>query len=93
MFAGGGVQMAATTNVVSVAVLGVVGSNSVAVAVAVFEIVPIAAFVGVTVIRTVAFAPLLSVPRLQVTVAVPEQLPCDGVEDTNVKFAGKMSTT
>jgi hypothetical protein len=39
------------------------------------------ATVGATTMVTVALAPFARVPRAQVTVAVPEQVPCDGVAD------------
>src|SRR5687767_4786548 len=90
MFAGGVVHTAATTRVSSLSVAGV-GSFSVAVALALFVIVP--GVFGVTRIVTVAFALLLIVPRLQVTGAVPEQEPCDGVDETNVTLTGKVSVS
>src|SRR5262245_54254050 len=47
-----------------------------------------------TTIETVAeLLPAASVPRLQVTVVVPEQVPCDGVADTSVTPAGSGSLT
>src|SRR5215813_14202170 len=36
-----------------------------------------------TIVTVAELAPAASVPRLQVTVVVPVQLPCDAVEDTN----------
>src|SRR5205809_175223 len=53
----------------------------------------IPAAVGLTLRTIVADAPLLSEPRLQVTVVVPLQLPCDGVAETNVALAGMTSVT
>jgi hypothetical protein len=44
---------------------------------------------GRTTSAIVAETPLLSVPRLQVTVVVPLQFPCDGVAETNVVPAGQ----
>ena len=57
--------------------------------------VPVVVFAGTeTTIETVAeLVPAASVPRLQVTVAVPAHVPCDGVEDTNVTPAGSVSVT
>ena len=49
------------------------GSDSFAVTVAVLPMLP--AWVGVTTIVTVAEAPLLNDPKLQMTVVVPVQLP------------------
>ena len=47
-----------------------------------------------TTIETVAeLLPAASVPRLQVTVAVPVHVPCDALEDTNVVPAGIGSVT
>jgi hypothetical protein len=80
------------TVVVAVALLfAVLGSEVVELTVAVFE--SGAAAVGVTTIVTVAEAPEASVPRLHVTVAVPEQEPTDGVADTKVTPAGSVSLT
>src|SRR5262245_34946004 len=80
MFTGSGVSVLAidrsaigTTVVSAVALLGVVGSNSVAVAVAVFEIVPPAGG-GVMTIEIGGAAPTASVGRVHVTV------PTDGVQ-------------
>jgi hypothetical protein len=42
---------------------------------------------------TVAERPAATVPREQLTVLVPEQNPCDGVAETNVVPAGRMSAT
>ena len=47
-----------------------------------------------TVIETVAeLAPAASAPRLQLTVVVPEHVPCDAEEDTNVVPVGSVSVT
>ena len=47
-----------------------------------------------TTIETVAeLFPAASVPRLQLTVVVPVQVPCDAVADTNVTPAGSVSVT
>ena len=57
--------------------------------------VPVVVFAGTeTTIETVADVfPAANVPRLQVTVAVPVHVPCDGVADTNVTPAGNVSDT
>src|SRR5262245_58051842 len=57
--------------------------------------VPVVVLAGTeTTIETVAdVLPAASVPRLHVTVAVPVQVPCDAVEDTNVTPAGSVSVT
>jgi len=57
--------------------------------------VPVVVFAGTeTTIETVAeLVPAASVPRLQVTVAVPAQVPCEAVADTNVVPAGSVSDT
>ena len=49
--------------------------------------------VGITTMVTVALAPLVNVPRLQVTVLVPEQLPRLEVADTKVVLPGIVSVT
>ena len=78
------------TTVASVSeLLPVTGSCVVEVAEAVFE--RSASVVGVSVIVTVADAPEAIVPRLQVTVAVPEQLPWLGVTVPRVTVAGSVS--
>ena len=59
--------------------------------VALLEIVPVPPVV--TRISTLAVPPLRIVPRLQVTVLVPEQLPWLGVAETSVTLAGSVSTT
>ena len=56
---------------------------------AVFESIP--ATVGVTTRLTVALAPATIVPRLQVMVFVPVQLPWLGVTETKSTPAGKTS--
>src|SRR5215471_16709802 len=68
-----------------------VGSEVVADTVAVFEM--LATEFAVTTSAIVAVALALTVPRLQVTVLVPEQEPTDGVADTNVVPAGRVSLT
>ena len=68
------------------------GSLSVAATVALFVTEPPVAITrALSVI--VALAELASVPRLQVIVVVPEQLPCDGVALTNCNPAGSVSVT
>ena len=80
------------TVVVAVAELfAELGSEVVDDTVAVFESGPAA--VGVTTIAIVAEAPFARVPRMQVTIEVPEQEPTDGVADTNVTPAGSVSLT
>ena len=54
-------------------------------------IVPAA--VGVTVMVTVALSPLARLPRLQVTGAVPLQVPWLGVAEPNVTPLGSVSVT
>ena len=71
--------------------LPVLGSVTPLVTLAVLLMVPVT--VGVTIIVTFAETPLPNVPRLQVTVLVPLQLPWLGVADTNVTPAGKVSVT
>ena len=47
-----------------------------------------------TLISTVALAPLASVPSAQVTVPLDsEQVPCEGVAESNVTPAGSVSVT
>ena len=78
------------TAVVAVAVLlAVSGSGTVDVTLTVFVSVP--ACVAVTTVVIVALEPFCIVPRLHVTVVVPEQLPCDVAADTNVTPAGNTS--
>ena len=60
---------------------------------AVFEIDAGVAPVVETTMVTTALAPPASVPRLQVTAVVPEQLPCVGVAETNAVPAGSVSFT
>src|SRR5688500_151535 len=48
---------------------------------------------GVTTSVIVALVPLAIAPSVQVTVVVPEQLPCDGVAETKVVPAGSTSVT
>ena len=58
---------------------------------AVFVTVP--AWSAVTVIVTVACAPEASAPRLQVSVVVPEQAPCDAFAAAKLTLAGSGSVT
>ena len=65
-----------------------------------FELLTVAVFVnvpgaaGAVIVRViVAVAPFAIVPRPQVTVDVPLQVPCDGVADTKVVPAGMLSVT
>src|SRR5437899_569709 len=49
---------------------------------------------GRTLMSTVALWPLATVPNAQLTVPVPrEQLPCDGVAESNDTPAGRVSST
>ncbi len=64
---------------------------SFSVTLAVFVIEPATA--AVTVRETEAVPPIASVPRLHVTVVVPEQVPWLGVADTNLSPAGSTSVT
>jgi hypothetical protein len=68
-----------------------VGLVSFSATLAVLVIRPATAAVAVRVME--AFAPLASVPRLQVTVVVPVQVPWLGVADTKVRPAGSTSVT
>jgi translation elongation factor EF-1beta len=68
------------------------GSGVVEETVAVLTTVPVA-FGLVTMSLTVAVPPAAIVPTGQLTVLVPEQDPCEGVADTNVVPAGRMSLT
>jgi hypothetical protein len=67
----------------------VFGSDWLPVTLAVLVFVP--ALVGVTTIVTVAEAPLARLPRLQVTMLVPLQLPWLGVADTKATPVGNVS--
>jgi hypothetical protein len=73
------------------ALLAVSRSVSFLVTLAVLLMVP--ATVGVTTIVTVALAPLARVPRVQVMVLVPLQLPWLADEETNVTPEGRVSVT
>src|SRR5437867_1060770 len=73
------------------ALLAVLGSNVLLVTLAVLTIVPNPD--GVTVIVTVVLAPLAKLPRLQLAVLVPLQLPCWKVPPTKVTAAGKASVS
>jgi hypothetical protein len=75
--------------------LPALGSAVVLLTVAVFEIVdPFAMPALAFTVSVIVAAPALTiVPRLQVTVAVPVQVPCDGVAATNDVFAGSVSET
>src|ERR1043165_4225563 len=79
-------------SVVAVAVL-LVGSGSASVPVTVAEFVNCPAEGGVTAIVTVALPRAAILPRLQFTVAVPLQLPCEVVAEINVSPAGNASAT
>ena len=79
-------------SVVAEAVL-LVGSESASVPVTVAEFVNCPAEEGVTTIVTIALPPAARLPRLQFTVAVPLQLPCVVVAETNVTPAGNVSVT
>jgi len=69
-----------------------VGSGVADETVAVFE--KLATLAGVCATKEmVAEAPMFIVPREQDTVDVPEQEPCDGVAETNVKPVGRTSVT
>src|SRR5262245_57362396 len=72
----------ATVVVLVAALLPGTSSTLLVVTLAAFDSVPGA--VGVTMIVTVALAPLASAPMLQVTVLVPEQVPIEAVADPNV---------
>ena len=85
--------MGFTVVVVLAELLAAFGSGSVAETVAVFETDGAAAAPGVTVIVTMALAPLLSIPRLHVTVVVPEQVPWLGVAVPKVRLAASASVT
>lgn len=65
------------------------GSAVLALTVAVFVIVPWV--VAVTTSVTVVLAPLAKLPKMQLIVAVPEQLPWSGVAETNVTPVGNTS--
>ena len=67
--------------------------DSVAVFVNVFGLVVVFAGTEATIVTVAELLPAASVPRLQVTVVVPEQLPCDEVADTNVVPLGSVSVT
>ena len=88
-----GIPGAAVAVTVAVALLFAgTGSVSVAVTLAVFAIVPPTTG-AVTTSATVIELPEASAPAEHVTVAVPVQVPCDGVADTNVVPAGSTSAT
>jgi hypothetical protein len=90
---------AATLGLLTVAVaeaelFPVSGSGKSEVTLAPFTIVPLAAAPTRTITVTVALPAFTRVPRLHVTVAVPLQAaPWEGVADTRVAFAGKVSVT
>ena len=81
-------RSARSTSVSAVAVLLAGLSVSLSVAVAVLVIVPAG---GVTTIVTVTVAPPFSVPRPQVIVVVPDQLPAVEFAETSVAPAGRVS--
>lgn len=66
------------------------GSAVVDVTFTVFVTVPAVVALAI-IVTTWGLAPLLIVPRLHVTVVVPEQLPWEVAEDTNVTPAGNTS--
>jgi hypothetical protein len=68
-----------------------IGSGVLEVTLTVFVSVPAAA--GVTTIVMVAVAPFAKVPRVQVTVVVPEQVPTEVDEETKLAPAGNTSVT
>ena len=81
-----------TTVTVDVAVLfSGLGSETEELTMAVFVIVP--TVVGVTTMLTAAFTPVAIVPRLQVIVAAPVQLPWLDVTETKVTPAGNLSVS
>src|SRR5262245_64092593 len=57
--------------------------------------VPVVVLAGTdtTMVTVAELLPAASVPRLQLTVLVPVQVPCDAEEDTNVTPAGSVSLT
>lgn len=71
-----------TVVITVVELLLVLGSDSLPETLAVFD--SVVAVLGVTTIVTVADAPLAREPGLQVTVAVPEHIPCDEDDDTSL---------
>jgi hypothetical protein len=93
----------------SISVLGAVAGVSVVVAVAeslvatgseppletvaVLEMLPVPNAVGLTTMSTWASASSPSVPMLQITVALPLQLPWSGVAETSVTPLGRGSVT
>src|SRR5205823_14862340 len=83
-----------TTVVVAVAeLLPVLGSEVTADTLAVFVSVPLVDGETLTTMLIVALAFPGKIPRLHVTVVVPEQDPLLGVADTNVTPAGSVSVT
>jgi len=80
----------AVTVVVTLAVL-LVGTGSVSVAATEAVLVMLPAATGLTMIVTVAVAAFASVPMEQVTVVVPEQVPCVETAETKVGPAGSVS--
>src|SRR5262245_2066795 len=77
----------------SFAVLSLGVPATVAVLVKVRGLVVVLAGTDTTIVTVAELAPAASVPRLQVTVVVPVQLPCDGVAETSVTPAGSGSVT
>ena len=67
--------------------------DTVAVFVNVIGLVVVFAGTETTIVTVAEVAPAASVPRLQVTVVVPAQVPCEGVADTNVVPVGSVSVT
>ena len=74
-----------------VLLFAVLGSTVLALTDAEFVIAP--ATFGVTTMVTVALPPFAIVPRLQLTVAPPVHVPCDGVAEPNVMLEGSVSVT
>ena len=84
--------VAVTAKVVVELLLAGFGSGVMEEAVAVLETVP--DMLGLLTTSTAVATPLAgTVPREQVTVLVPVQDPCDGVAETNVVPAGRVSLT
>src|SRR5262245_2096543 len=89
-------EVAATTVVVAEAeLLPATGSTDVPTGLTVAVLVIDAGVLAVvaTMTGTVAGAALARLPRLHVTVLVPEHVPCDAVAETNVTPEGSVSLT
>src|SRR5437867_12376257 len=85
------VTSALTVVAVVAALFAVLGSGAALVTVAVFVMTPEAA--APAMIVTVALAQLATVPRSQVTLDVPAQVPWLVDDDTNVRPPGRTSVT